>query len=83
MIITAKLIAIFLGLALTAFTVSTIVLAVQKSNLQDDLQEARHKLDYYEELLKNSTTEAPPTTEATTTTVGPSPGPVSLPFPLL
>ncbi|CAD6993566.1 unnamed protein product [Ceratitis capitata] len=64
MLITAKVVAIGLGLALTAFTVSTIVLAVQKSNLKDDLQNAR---DEIEQLLKSTTTTT--TTAITTTAV--------------
>ncbi|XP_017474764.1 PREDICTED: glutamyl aminopeptidase-like [Rhagoletis zephyria] len=64
MIITAKLVAIGLGLALTAFTVSTIVLAVQKSNLQDELDKARDELDQ----LQTATTAGPGTTTVTAVT---------------
>lgn len=69
MIITAKLISIFLGLALTAFTVSTIVLAVQKSNLQKDLDEARDKID---QLENGSSTASTPTTADSTTSSAPT-----------
>lgn len=70
MIITAKLISICLGLALTAFTVSTIVLAVQKANLQKDLDEARDKIDQLEGGSTSSTTS---TTSTTTTSSTSSP----------
>ncbi|XP_001358398.3 glutamyl aminopeptidase [Drosophila pseudoobscura] len=64
MIITAKLVAIGLSLALTAFTVSTIVLAVQKSSLKSDLREAQEKLDMLEAGLQTTSTStvAPPST---------------------
>ncbi|XP_053945174.1 glutamyl aminopeptidase-like [Anastrepha ludens] len=64
MIITAKVVAICLGLALTAFTVSTIVLAVQKANLTDELNDALKKLDD----LSTTTTTITTTTSASTTT---------------
>lgn len=67
MIITAKLISICLGLALTAFTVSTIVLAVQKSNLQKDLDDARDKIDQLENGSTSSTASTPTTTSSTST----------------
>ncbi|KAI8123273.1 Glutamyl aminopeptidase [Lucilia cuprina] len=70
MIITAKFIPILLGLALTAFTVSTIVLAVQKSNLQNELQEAKDKL----EALQTTTTT---TTTTTTSTASPTTNPTT------
>ncbi|XP_058986730.1 glutamyl aminopeptidase-like [Musca domestica] len=68
MIITAKVVSIGLGLALTAFTVSTIVLAVQKTNLQNELNETKEKLDLLEEALKTTTTTTTSTTSTTTTT---------------
>lgn len=72
MIITAKLVTIFLGLALTAFTVSTIVLAVQKSSLQDELNETKDKLELLEQALKTTTTTTTTTpvtpTESSTST---------------
>lgn len=67
MIITAKLVAICLGVALVAFTTSTIVLAVQKSNLQDEL-----------EALKGSTTTTT-TTTVTPTTASTSSQPATTP----
>lgn len=90
MIITAKLISICLGLALTAFTVSTIVLAVQKSNLQKDLDEARDKIDQLESGFTSSTASTPTTTTTLSpTTSGPTaepeptaePGPTAEPAP--
>ncbi|XP_053945175.1 glutamyl aminopeptidase-like [Anastrepha ludens] len=66
MIITAKVVAICLGLALTAFTVSTIVLAVQKANLTDELNDALEKLD---DLSKTTTTITTTTSASTTTTL--------------
>ncbi|XP_017039730.2 glutamyl aminopeptidase [Drosophila ficusphila] len=73
MIVTAKLVAIGLGLALTAFTVSTIVLAVQKANLKSDLRDAQEKLDLLE---AGFTTTAAPTTGSTA-----NPGSTSSPDP--
>ncbi|KAH8399407.1 hypothetical protein KR215_009733 [Drosophila sulfurigaster] len=70
MIITAKLVSICLGVALTAFTVSTIVLAVQKSNLKDDLRDAQEKIDQLEAGFASTSTS---TTTTTTTTVAPGP----------
>ncbi|KAH8312017.1 hypothetical protein KR044_009049 [Drosophila immigrans] len=64
MIITAKLVAIGLGVALTAFTVSTIVLAVQKSNLKDDLRDAQEKIDQLEAGFATTPTTTAPTTAA-------------------
>lgn len=69
--ITAKGVQIFLILALTAFTISTIVLAVQKSTLESDLKAARNLLDEFEEAVKITTIDSTSTTkstEATTTT---------------
>ncbi|XP_059219771.1 glutamyl aminopeptidase [Stomoxys calcitrans] len=68
MLVAGKFVTIILGMALTAFTVSTIVLAVQKSNLKSELEETRDKLDKLEEALKTTTTTttttaSPPTTE--------------------
>lgn len=68
MIITAKLVAIGLSLALTAFTVSTIVLAVQKANLKSDLKDAQEKLDLLEAGFTTST--AGPTTSSTSSSSG-------------
>ncbi|KAH8335428.1 hypothetical protein KR074_001621 [Drosophila pseudoananassae] len=68
MIITAKLVAIGLSLALTAFTVSTIVLAVQKANLKSDLKDAQEKLDLLESGFTTST--AGPTTSSTSSSSG-------------
>ncbi|XP_023035875.2 uncharacterized protein LOC6650874 [Drosophila willistoni] len=70
MIITAKLVAIGLSLALTAFTVSTIVLAVQKADLKKDLREAQEKLDLLEAGLQTSTV-APPTSTSSNPTADP------------
>ncbi|EDV93149.1 GH18428 [Drosophila grimshawi] len=70
MIITAKLVSICLGVALTAFTISTIVLAVQKANLQDDLRDAREKLD----LLEGGFTSTTALPSSTPTTTGPGTG---------
>lgn len=74
--ITAKGVQIFLILALTAFTVSTIVLAVQKSNLKSDLNAAQKLLDDFEEAVKQTT--APPSSQSTdsaTTTTEKTPEP--------
>lgn len=57
--LTAKNVAIFFALATTAFTVSTIVLAVEKADLEDELQDALDKLDMM------STSTAAPTTAST------------------
>uniref|UniRef100_A0A1A9WMJ0 Aminopeptidase N-like N-terminal domain-containing protein n=1 Tax=Glossina brevipalpis TaxID=37001 RepID=A0A1A9WMJ0_9MUSC len=66
MIIAAKLVSIGLGMAVLAFTVSTIVLAVQKSNLVDELNEAYEVIESLEDALNNSTpTTAIPTTAPT------------------
>ncbi|KAL7728103.1 hypothetical protein ACLKA6_002245 [Drosophila palustris] len=70
MIITAKLVSICLGVALTAFTVATIVLAVQKSNLKADLRDAQEKIDQLEAGFASTTT---------TTTPGPSQVPTTEP----
>ncbi|XP_067616964.1 uncharacterized protein [Eurosta solidaginis] len=43
--LTAKNVAIFLGIASIAFCVSTIVLAVDKAQLESDLEDALNKLD--------------------------------------
>uniref|UniRef100_T1GW69 Aminopeptidase N-like N-terminal domain-containing protein n=1 Tax=Megaselia scalaris TaxID=36166 RepID=T1GW69_MEGSC len=65
------------NLPLTAFTVSTIVLAVQKANLESDLDAAQKKLDAFEEALQNTTpgvqtthssSESPSTESSSTTT---------------
>uniref|UniRef100_A0A1B0AGQ9 Aminopeptidase n=1 Tax=Glossina pallidipes TaxID=7398 RepID=A0A1B0AGQ9_GLOPL len=73
MIIAAKLVSIGLSVVLLAFTISTIVLAVQKSNLLDDLNEAYELIESLENALNNSTasTTNNPTTEITETTTRP------------
>ncbi|XP_011291903.2 glutamyl aminopeptidase isoform X2 [Musca domestica] len=58
LLLTAKNIAIFFGLATTAFCISTIVLAVEKADLENDLQDALDKLDMI-------STASPPTTQTT------------------
>ncbi|KAH8336361.1 hypothetical protein KR059_004239 [Drosophila kikkawai] len=82
MIITAKLVAIGLSLALTAFTVSTIVLAVQKASLKSDLRDAQEKLDLLEAgftstAAPGTTSSADPGTTSSTTV----PGPTEVPEP--
>lgn len=78
-VITAKSVQIFLILALTAFLVSTIVLAVQKSNLKSDLNAAQKLLDEFEEAVKlttiasTSTTDSSRSTDSTTTTTEKTP----------
>lgn len=67
MVAAAKIVTILLVLALTAFTVSTIVLAVQKSNLSNELHEAREKIN----ILETITT--PAIGDGSTTTVAPKP----------
>lgn len=73
MIIAAKLVSIGLSAVLLAFTISTIVLAVQKSNLLDDLNEAYELIESLENALNNSTasTTNNPTTESPETTTRP------------
>ncbi|XP_055901791.1 uncharacterized protein LOC129938333 [Eupeodes corollae] len=68
MILTSNIVTIGLGLGLTAFTVATIVLAVQKGNLINDLNDAQEKLDLLEEEIKHTST-----TPITTSTTTPSP----------
>lgn len=60
--LTAKTLTIFFALATTAFCIATIVLAVENSNLENDLAEALEKLD---QILQTTTT--PRTTIVTTT----------------
>ncbi|XP_039964988.1 uncharacterized protein LOC120777590 [Bactrocera tryoni] len=72
MIITTKLVAICLGLALVAFTTSTIVLAVQKANLQDEL-------DALKDSLTTTTTTTTTTTVVTPTTASTSSQPATTP----
>ncbi|XP_028894176.1 glutamyl aminopeptidase isoform X3 [Zeugodacus cucurbitae] len=68
-LLTAKIIAICLALATTAFMVSTIVLAVQKAELEDELQDTLNKLDAISTLPTTpSTTPTAPTTPTTRTT---------------
>ncbi|XP_016947727.2 glutamyl aminopeptidase [Drosophila biarmipes] len=85
MIVTAKLVAIGLSLALTAFTVSTIVLAVQKSNLQSDLRDAQEKLDLLEAGFTSTAAPTPSTTASPGPTLGPEPtaepGTTAPPYP--
>ncbi|XP_030370374.1 uncharacterized protein LOC115620994 [Scaptodrosophila lebanonensis] len=70
MIITAKVVAIGLGLALTAFTISTIVLAVQKADLKDELREVKEKLDLLEQEQGQGQATTPPSIpEETSSTV--------------
>jgi len=56
-------VAIFLGLASTAFCVATIVLAVQNADLENDLQDALDKID----ALTADTTSTSTSTTTTTT----------------
>uniref|UniRef100_A0A034VK36 glutamyl aminopeptidase n=1 Tax=Bactrocera dorsalis TaxID=27457 RepID=A0A034VK36_BACDO len=65
-LLTAKVIAICLALATTAFMVSTIVLAVQKADLEDELQDALDKLD------ATTLPTTLPTTPTTLTTAAPN-----------
>ncbi|XP_073818639.1 glutamyl aminopeptidase-like isoform X2 [Musca autumnalis] len=67
LLLTAKNIAIFFGLATTAFCVSTIVLAVEKADLENDLQEALDKLDMISTISTSTpTTPSTPITSPTT-----------------
>ncbi|XP_030370505.1 glutamyl aminopeptidase isoform X1 [Scaptodrosophila lebanonensis] len=68
--LTVKTVAIFFGLATTAFCIATIVLAVEKSSLENDLQDALDKLDALEALTTTTTT----TTVSTPTTTTPGSG---------
>ncbi|XP_037715245.1 glutamyl aminopeptidase isoform X2 [Drosophila subpulchrella] len=61
--LTVKSVAIFLGLASTAFCVATIVLAVQNADLENDLQDALDKID----ALTADTTSTSTSTTTTTT----------------
>ena len=54
--LTAKTVAWVLGLAVVAFCVSTIVLAVQKNQISSDLDDAREKLAMMEDELSKTTT---------------------------
>ncbi|KAL5292090.1 ENPEP.2 family protein [Megaselia abdita] len=69
MVAAAKIVTILLVLALTAFTVSTIVLAVQKGNLSSQLDEAREKINTLEKI----TTPVIVDTTPVTTTEAPKP----------
>ncbi|XP_043654704.1 glutamyl aminopeptidase isoform X2 [Drosophila teissieri] len=62
--LTVKSVAIFLGLASTAFCVATIVLAVQNADLENDLQDALDKID----ALTADTTSTSSTSTSTSTT---------------
>lgn len=66
--LTAKVIAIAFALATTAFMVSTIVLAIQKADLEDELQDALNKLDATTLPTTLSTSSTTPTTPTTLTT---------------
>lgn len=90
LVFTAKNIAIFLGLAVIAFGAATIVLAIQKGDLNSELNEAREKLEALEEELKKTTTPPqivttpsssnPGSTPSETTPINPgSPSSVSTP----
>ncbi|XP_017104426.2 glutamyl aminopeptidase isoform X2 [Drosophila bipectinata] len=70
--LTVKAVAIFLGLATTAFCVSTIVLAVQNADLENDLQDALDKID-----ALTADTTSTSTTTTTTSPVTPDPGSTS------
>ncbi|XP_037807914.1 glutamyl aminopeptidase-like isoform X3 [Lucilia sericata] len=70
--LTAKGLAIFFALATTAFCVSTIVLAVEKSNLENDLQDALDKLDTISTLTTGTTSATSPITPSSTTGSPPS-----------
>jgi len=64
-------VAIFLGLSATAFCVATIVLAVDKASLENDLQDARDKIEV---LTGTTTTSNPNTTPSDGTATTPSDG---------
>uniref|UniRef100_A0A1B0BGU5 Uncharacterized protein n=1 Tax=Glossina palpalis gambiensis TaxID=67801 RepID=A0A1B0BGU5_9MUSC len=70
--LTAKTLTIFFALATTAFCIATIILAVENSNLENDLTEALEKLD---QILQTTTT--PRTTIVTTTSVKTTENPVT------
>uniref|UniRef100_A0A1A9VKP3 Aminopeptidase N-like N-terminal domain-containing protein n=1 Tax=Glossina austeni TaxID=7395 RepID=A0A1A9VKP3_GLOAU len=71
--LTAKTLTIFFALATTAFCIATIVLAVENSNLENDLAEALEKLDQI--LQTTTTTTTSRTTIVTTTSVKPTENP--------
>ncbi|XP_068153828.1 glutamyl aminopeptidase isoform X2 [Drosophila tropicalis] len=60
--LTVKYVAIFFGLATTAFCVSTIVLAVQKADLENELQDALDKIEVLTELTTTTSTTTTTTT---------------------
>jgi len=64
-------VAIFLGLASTAFCVATIVLAVQNADLENDLQDALDKIDALT-VDTTSTSSTSTSTSTTTTTANPN-----------
>ncbi|XP_037899337.1 uncharacterized protein LOC119643908 [Glossina fuscipes] len=70
--LTAKTLTIFFALTATAFCIATIILAVENSNLENDLTEALEKLD---QILQTTTT--PRTTIVTTTSVKTTENPVT------
>ncbi|SPP87880.1 glutamyl aminopeptidase isoform X2 [Drosophila guanche] len=69
--LTVKFVAIFLGLATTAFCISTIVLAVQNTDLENDLQDALNKIDA---LTADTTSTSTTTTTAIPGGTTPNPG---------
>lgn len=71
---TAKNIAIFLGLAVVAFGTATIVLAIQKDNLNSELNYSRERIERMEEELRKTTTTG---TQITSTTEGSDHSPTS------
>ncbi|XP_065354225.1 glutamyl aminopeptidase-like isoform X3 [Calliphora vicina] len=75
LLLTAKSVAIFFALATTAFCVSTIVLAVEKSNLEDELKDALDKLDTISTLSTSATSPITPspTTASTSSSTEQSP----------
>ena len=52
MIITTNMVQMALCWAVVAFTVATVVLAVQKAQIQSELKDVRHKLDYLESAVE-------------------------------
>lgn len=63
-----KIVYICLGLVLTAFCIATIVMAVQKSNLETDLDELHDKYNKLNEKCMMTTTTVPPTVTTTAET---------------
>uniref|UniRef100_A0A1I8PGY6 glutamyl aminopeptidase n=1 Tax=Stomoxys calcitrans TaxID=35570 RepID=A0A1I8PGY6_STOCA len=78
LLLTAKNVAIFFALATTAFCISTIVLAVEKADLEDELQDALDKLDTISTIptsTSTSTASTPTPSPSTPTSSPTSPGP--------